>query len=761
MRILIEGHPYPAELVRPILRTIQPLANVEGKIVPNCVGYCYNSTPEVHDCVFILPKVLLKDVLEEIEGKKVSKEKVFGRCEPEQIIHLEENAELPEDDPNRLTDDEVRFIYELAVWIYRAIVVFRDNAKDTSIVLQQHGVPMGRGGKRLSNTFLDILLGLIQFNKDNQDFVFFVLRNIHSGFNKINWTRTISHSEAFIQDGTPIYLNPVNKRKQVNFDEELLIIFFSILQHIHLQYGFPVKINVNFSLLSDSQFQLYLDGYGATRLKQIKYKYFSDKALELWDLCYAFFERSTQVNVEIDQQDYLLVQNFNIVFEAIIDRLIGDTDSMPPELVEQEDGKIVDHMYTYHSLVYSDNDESTSYDEIYYIGDSKYYKIDNPIGKKSVAKQFTYARNVIQWNMRLFLDGKNNKDEIKLRDDELESYNIIPNFFISGSLNKDLDYADDLMIPEAKAKTIFPSRQFLGRLFDRDTLLISHYDVNFLYVVSLYARNNDVEIDDWKERVHEKFRKQIREVLEQHYQFNCMVAKEGINPEAFLKENFKDIIGHVFTPYPDLNGHHFYSFALEKPEELSIDEENRAQKMAIIQEGNQKAEKILREGFEIYPCALGEDIRADILPSYAPCTIRSLAQSAKVLVVMKDRLADLIDKIIQTKKIGIALQGDTGVVLQLAEGFTTAQYLLATDKSQGEVFKMVGSAYLQAKPAPDSMAMTKVGEDFYLVYNLDDDPEISFGEINYENVKKLYATGDRKRNYDSHIVSADYLTKKN
>lgn len=34
------------------------------------------------------------------------------------------------------------------------------------------------------------------------------------------------------------------------------------------------------------------------------------------------------------------------------------------------------------------------------------------------------------------------------------------------------------------------NRQFENRLFDRDTLLLCHYDVNFLYIVSLYGRNN-------------------------------------------------------------------------------------------------------------------------------------------------------------------------------------------------------------------------------------------------------------------------------
>ena len=91
---------------------------------------------------------------------------------------------------------------------------------------------VGGNSKRKSNTFLDILLSLIQFNKDNKSFFFFVLKNLHSGLNKINWTRTISTTSAIIQGGDAIYLNPVNKKRKINFDEELLVIFFSILNYI-------------------------------------------------------------------------------------------------------------------------------------------------------------------------------------------------------------------------------------------------------------------------------------------------------------------------------------------------------------------------------------------------------------------------------------------------------------------------------------------------------------------------------------------------
>jgi hypothetical protein len=209
--------------------------------------------------VFILPKVLLKDV----DGAEL----VFGKYAPEDIANLDLN--------NPLQPEEREFIYKFAVWIYRAIVVFKNGSyNDTDIVYHQKIAQVGAGSRRLSNTYLDILLSIIQFNRDNQSFFFFIVKNQHSGLNKINWTRTIASSQAIIQKGQPIYLNPVNKKRRINFDEELLIIFFSILNFIGDTYGFPKNIVCQYQLITGKRFENYLNGFGKTRLLQIKYKYF-------------------------------------------------------------------------------------------------------------------------------------------------------------------------------------------------------------------------------------------------------------------------------------------------------------------------------------------------------------------------------------------------------------------------------------------------------------------------------------------------------
>lgn len=567
MRILIEENQYDAAAIRDVLHGIDALENVEGKVAVQYVGYYYNAA--LKDCVFILPKVLLKDV----KGKDL----VFGHHRPESIVNIS-------DEKNPLSDTEKAFIYKFAVWVYRAVVVFKNSHPHSDIVYHVQVVQTGRGRRRKTNTYLDILLSLIQFAKDNKSYFFFILKNLHSGFNKINWTKTISKTAAIVQGGSPIYLNPINRKRQINFDEELLIIFFSILNYIGETYGFEVEINLNFNLIRGSAFKRYLSGYGLRRLRQIKYKYFSDKAIELWNLCYAFFAESDRMVVNAAHKEYLLVKNFYVVFEAIIDELIGDNPLPDGMTKEQDDGKILDHLYTYQGLI--DNEQT------YYIGDSKYYKIGHDIGKYSIHKQFTYARNVIQANLDIFLDGKEPESGVALRDDETEGYRIVPNFFISARMADDFNYADDGITKTGRAKGRHTNRHFANRLYDRDTLLLYHYDVNFLYVLSLYARNNATAKGAWKTKVRKMFRDEIRNWLREDYKFYAMQAHPDVSSRAYIGEHFQDVLGKVYKPYED---NAIYSLALDTNNKYKPENE------ALI--------KQLKESFYVVECELGRDPR--------------------------------------------------------------------------------------------------------------------------------------------------------
>lgn len=593
MRILIEEYQYSVADVKDILQGIDALENVEGRVSIHYVGYYYNTL--LRDCVFILPKVLLQDV--------GGQERVFGKYRPEDIANL--------DVKNPLEPEERNFIYKFAVWIYRAVVVFKnDKRNNTDIVYHQQIAQVGAGSRRLSNTYLDILLSLLQFNRDNQSFFFFVVKNQHSGLNKINWSRTIATSSAIVQKGQPIYLNPINKKRRINFDEELLVIFFSILNYIGDTYGFPKEIYCQYQLITGKRFETYLNGFGKTRLRQIKYKYFSDKALQLWQLCYAFFDQSKQVFVSTDRREYLLVKNFYIVFEAIIDELVGDNPLPDGMDKRQDDGKIVDHLFTAVSLTESERRQNdTAVRQTYCIGDSKYYKMGHELGRESVYKQYTYARNVIQWNLDIFngLNDTVKSSQVRLRDEKTEGYEIIPNFFISAKLDEKFRYDDDGIEKTDRRRNKHKNVQFMNRLFDRDTMLLFHYDVNFLYVLSLYARNNASQKAAWKRKIRSRFRSEIQQWLQEDYDFYAMRAKPGVDDAEYIKTHFQQTLGKIYTPFAQ--DQNVYSLALEN------DEKYQAENEALLSQ--------LRQHFFVESCALGRD-PLEVLPKVVATGVGAL-----------------------------------------------------------------------------------------------------------------------------------------
>ena len=593
MRILIEEYQYSVADVKDILQGIDALENVEGRVSIHYVGYYYNTL--LRDCVFILPKVLLQDV--------GGQERVFGKYRPEDIANL--------DVKNPLEPEERNFIYKFAVWIYRAVVVFKnDKRNDTDIVYHQQIAQVGAGSRRLSNTYLDILLSLLQFNRDNQSFFFFVVKNQHSGLNKINWSRTIATSSAIVQKGQPIYLNPINKKRRINFDEELLVIFFSILNYIGDTYGFPKEIYCQYQLITGKRFETYLNGFGKPRLRQIKYKYFSDKALQLWQLCYAFFDQSKQVFVSTDRREYLLVKNFYIVFEAIIDELVGDNPLPDGMDKRQDDGKIVDHLFTAVSLTESERRQNdTAVRQTYCIGDSKYYKMGHELGRESVYKQYTYARNVIQWNLDIFngLNDTVKSSQVRLRDEKTEGYEIIPNFFISAKLDEKFRYDDDGIEKTDRRRNKHKNVQFMNRLFDRDTMLLFHYDVNFLYVLSLYARNNASQKAAWKRKIRSRFRSEIQQWLQEDYDFYAMRAKPGVDDAEYIKTHFQQTLGKIYTPFAQ--DQNVYSLALEN------DEKYQAENEALLSQ--------LRQHFFVESCALGRD-PLEVLPKVVATGVGAL-----------------------------------------------------------------------------------------------------------------------------------------
>ena len=750
MLLFIEGYPYRLDhKIREDLTVEKALGGVvshfnkkEEYYRPEYVGYCYSKAAE--DMIFFLPKVVLTG--EQKEDK--TSDTIFG-AEPTKIIDFEASdmeKNFREGEGNKYKD----FLSELSIWIYRTINVYKKD-KDENILEPREIQSKSTGRKIKARTLLDVIIALRDFNRHNQDYLTYIVKNVHSGFNKIHWTKTISKSHAIITNDIPVYLAPINKKKVVNFDEELLVIYFSILNYIQEVHGFPFVFNINYSLIPTKVLKnKYIDkNFGTRRLRQIKYKYFSDKALRIWGLCYAFFDREHKISMKVPEDDYLLARNFERIFEVMIDKLVSGDEKkeLPDELKDQKDGKLVDHMYIDNGLlVKSDLEKELTY----YIGDSKYYKRGKDgnvnLGEKSIYKQYTYARNVIQWNLNMFLGlqkAKEDNSQPQLRDDLTEGYNPIPNFFISAHIpdkehsegNKFLSFEDDSLRNE---ENIQLNRQFENRLFDRDTLLLCHYDVNFLFIVSLYGRDNKKRQEEWREVVRKEFRRSIQETLNKLYSFYTLQPRAGMDCYGYIKENFHKLNGKIYRPQKDGN---YLILALMKKEAENAGEIFGKYTFEEI-ENNDALKHDLESFFHVNEIKeLEEDLVIEDIPNVGTLQMGTVSPNDNnmVLLITKEgvNFDNAIQQIQETKKVGIALKMD-GAVLQLVEGFTKARYLIIHNKSSR--YKVYGFDGKGPKLIPASsiepMVVTKKDEALYLVYQIDTRLRFYLGELNLSEVIK-------------------------
>lgn len=527
MRILIEEQYYPAKIVENLCGDFG-VRNKAGDLKVSRVGYFFNPTKS--DCVICLPKSIMLGDSNNLLA--------FGKHRPQDIVNAFYNNHHDAESSNILDEGAKAFIKDFALWLYRTISTYAKLNPDSGIVYQSG---TAKNDDSIQGTLLDVILMLIKFYNENKDYFMYVIKNIHSGYDKVNWRKTISRKTPIIQNGLPIYMDVINRRKQINFDEELMIIFYSILNYICKQLSFDIRFEYNYNLITGAEFDTYKEEKGLIRLRAIKYKYFSDKDLQLWNLCYAFFERTSKIASSNKSEDYLFVTDFDKVFESMMNSLISDKN-VPNLLIDQKDGKLVDHIFLYKSPI----DGS----DIYYIGDSKYYKTDKEVEGTSLYKQYTYAKNVIQFHFDH--NTKKTDKKVNYRDTISEGYNFTPNFFISAKIPSELTYESSNIEPRKTSDTKSSLTHFENRFFDRDTLWLSHYDINLLFLMILYARNDTYEQHSFKESFKNTILQGFKVMLRAKYYFFWYTMEGDI--EEFIKNNFYFLNGKVYIPQHNRSG---------------------------------------------------------------------------------------------------------------------------------------------------------------------------------------------------------------
>lgn len=537
MLVYFEKHPYPEEVIKPFLEGSLPVVNEDGGHQVKYLGYLFVSNSNYTGPVFILPKLFLQKE----STAKNAKDTLLGfpGLYPETIYDTDK-----EENPLVVNGMET-FLPELSLWMYRAMArylyeVRKENDeeawKELYFVTPQDGYR--------DRDFLSTAVRLMDFLADHRNLFTQISIINHSGKAAVDWHKTVSKDPFFVK-GKPYYLELQVKDKKINIDEELIVIYYSVLKYLRDKFKFPIQLgDIPYDLMSVSEIQRYLDtGLGERRMRDIRGKYFRDDLKYLWKLLDSFFTFNTTSDDHKPRKEALVVSNFERVFERMVDQLIGSPKELA-ELKNQKDGKLIDHIYKDKSLIGPGT-------EIYYIGDSKYYGDSSEVKGVPFYKQFTYAKNAIQFNIeRINLQGKKTLDRLRYRDDETEGYNVTPNFFIRPRILPKNLRCDEPSL-EWSGKKLEPNIQFKDRLFDRDTLLLREYNVNLLFIIAAYGA-----YEDWTKPLRETIRKDMIDFLNEKYIF-FEIVPQPIPVEAnghwimdipFLDYHRSRLQGKIYKP---------------------------------------------------------------------------------------------------------------------------------------------------------------------------------------------------------------------
>ena len=544
----------------------------------NCVGYFH--CPKINDSIFVMPKVFV-NVIKDGEKKAArvfatEEKNVDSGFAPEELIfknffdNIDANDDTRKDKDKR---DALNFITSTAIWIYQSIKRYVENKSNSCNLDEANLQRVTTTPGQSTETLLDTIISLIQFYKEHRTLFTFIAINRNHGTSRINWRKTINRKLPTLNNRKPVYFDFYTKNKVINYDEELIVLFLSTMEYVRQKFYFSAKEHEGYELLHTHVIHNLMEtGKGIRKMNEIRHKYFSDELVQLWQLMMQFFRQTYDISAKHYIPEMLIVRKYDRIFEDMVDCLIGeDLPKSIKYMKNQDDGKTIDHIYREKS-VFSEDER-----QIFYIGDSKYYKEEDTDGyiklsKNSVAKQFTYAKNVIQYCMNIFNGGEdtdkkeytNEEKELKTslhyRDKLTEGYNITPNFFLHGRIfpehiNDPLkafeeDKIDLVENKEEENKEEENKRinfQWENRLFDRDTLILQTYNINFLYLLSMYVGHH--ENAEVKKKLRKKFRGNFIKLLEKKYVFFRVFPREPI--KEYVNRHFQKYIGKMFRPNPD------------------------------------------------------------------------------------------------------------------------------------------------------------------------------------------------------------------
>lgn len=758
MILLFEEYQYKnADNIALVKRCVDEayLTETANGVKVGCVGYFYCTNPQVNDVVFVLPKVFIKE-----DGI------AFGKYKPEEIIKLDSLSD-------KSLDDEKETVFELSAWLYQAIAHFVERNPKTEIVKMSNVQEVASAKGEKSETYIDIILQLQKFQKEHRHLFTFISIVNRSGSHKICWNKTVRKVQPFLQDGTPVYMDCYNKTKSVNFDEELIVLFYSVLRFLQEKMRFKTVCDLRYDLIPARKIESMIkQGQGTRRLRAIRRKYFTDELVKLWNLLFVFFDKAEKIASGKYHQEKMIAVKFNIIFEDMIDQLIGgnEGDDDLLKLKHQKDGKRLDHLYKEPSLI-------NNAGEIYFIGDSKYYKESTDLGETAVYKQFTYAKNIIQYHIDIFNKNKQYPEKLQYRDELTEGYNITPNFFIRASamkkdgklysytedgLENEFDKDKDGTYKDENGKTRInklTNYHFPNRLFDRDTFVLQTYNINFLYVLAHYVQGADKSI---QKIIRDKFRKDLLKRFNSLYDFWILTADKS-NLQVSIDKHFRKINGKVFCPYPESpllylalekekvvkgQSDDFMMFRATKADDLALitalEEDFDVYKLPKLGDDPQvtmnevKRKRVEKHSYDFYQNQYGElSVAAEEQSAYeSKFKLEDFKDSVFLIGCYKNK--EHLDWIIENRKYNVRLGDRRGAVKENDEQVVTARFLILynfENPSTYFVYRLENTQWVYKKEDMQRLSYPNPKGEKYLFYGLKGGP-VEVDDVDVEKILK-------------------------
>ena len=518
MKVFVEGLDYDLKDLKGIDGRMYKQRGNIGQF--DCVGYYYSEEGEV---IYFLPKLFV-DKNDHILSKYCNKKLASGKFFKEKSV----------------ASGDVKSLLTL---FYSSIIEYRKRT-DTALSRDGEALVLESNLGDSEHTYLDIILSMVNFHKKNgMPILFQYKKALASKHKKVNWARTVRKTQPiFVDDKTVIYNQVSIKKKAIDVQEDLLTLFYSVLHDVQSELNIKLHIDPIYFLYKGPRFE-QVCSKAHTILRNIKHKYYSDSMVAIHRLLSLYFQSRGGAKRKRKTSEYIITKEYNLIFEDMIDKLFSDdlTKKYKP-LKTQVDGKKVDHVFRHDSFLH--NSEGSGQKDIFYIGDSKYYKIGARVEGQAVHKQFTYARNVISFNIDL-IHKNENEEALEYRDTITEGYNITPNFFIEGRVRpENFNFEQhNLLLNESERKV---SYHFENRLFDRDTLFVYYYTINFLFALKAYSSFTKIRINKFREECRPKLKSDMTKYLNSRY---IIFRKELPIQEAeeFVKENFRELCGKMFS----------------------------------------------------------------------------------------------------------------------------------------------------------------------------------------------------------------------